>query len=166
MTLLPNTTITFRKTFDLPGLDESLPAGAYDIGGFPRATEACAGARLDSAPLRLHPRLSHPGPERNLTVRQSDLKAAAVREATADASPGDRPLPDTLLDRMLADPMIRLVMVADKVSETEIRSMYQCRQVERSATRPDPKGKTALGYGPAAAVTGPRPGSPRPGIGE
>jgi hypothetical protein len=168
MTLLPNTTITFRNAFDLPGFDESLPAGAYEIGGFPCAPGTCAGARLDtgSVTLRLHPRQSHPGLERSLTVRHSDLKAAAIRDAATEAVPCDGPQPDTFLDRMLADPMIRLVMVADRVSETEIRSMYRSLPIGRTAARPALKGKTAPGYRPVADDTGPRPGSPRPGIGE
>lgn len=170
VTPLPQTTITFRNAFDLPGFDESLPAGAYEIGGFPRTTGTGDSARIDSVTLRLHPRRSHPGLERRLTVLQSDLKAAAVRDAKTEAlsSPGPLPdmLPDTFLDRMLADPMIRLVMRADRVSEAEIRKAYQCPPIRRTVERPVLKAKATPEYGPDANGTGPRPGSRRPGIGE
>lgn len=66
--------------------------------------------------------------------------------------------PVAFLDQMLADPMIRLVMTADGVSEVELRHLYRLRPAERSLhmTRPAsvPDG------------AGPRPGSPRLGIGE
>ena len=66
--------------------------------------------------------------------------------------------PVAFLDQMLADPMIRLVMTADGVSEAEIRHLYQPRPADRA--RPITRGA------PVPDGSGPRPGSSRPGIGE
>lgn len=62
--------------------------------------------------------------------------------------------PVAFLDQMLVDPMIRLVMTADGVSEAEIRHFYRLRPEPITRHAPIPDG------------SGPRPGSPRPGIGE
>ena len=72
------------------------------------------------------------------------------------ASAGCHPV--TFVDRMLADPMIRLVMMADAVSEAEIRHLYRPRPAQRAQTIPH---RPSVPGG-----SGPRPGSPRPGIGE
>ncbi|ETA53129.1 hypothetical protein [Ponticoccus alexandrii] len=66
--------------------------------------------------------------------------------------------PVAFLDHMLADPMIRLVMIADGVSEIEIKHLYRPRSTQRVQTIPQ--------YAPVPNGSGPRPGSPRPGIGE
>ena len=62
---------------------------------------------------------------------------------------------DVYVERMLADPMTQLVMRADGVSESEIRTLYRARSAIKL---------TSLAKG--APETGPQPGSPRPGIGE
>ena len=69
------------------------------------------------------------------------------------------------IERMLADPLIRLVMEADGVSETEIRSLY--RNVMSTAQQsPAPAFRyQASTYFPLPEAS-PCPGSPRPGIGE
>ncbi len=66
--------------------------------------------------------------------------------------------PDSYVDRMLADPMTRLVMAADGVSDAEVRGFYRRRIIQTS--RPVMPG-FAFDDQP-----GPFPGSPRPGIGE
>lgn len=66
--------------------------------------------------------------------------------------------PVAFLDQMLADPMIRLVMMADGVSEIEIRHLYRSRPAQNAQTLPR---RT-----PGPDGVGPRPGTPRPGIGE
>lgn len=62
---------------------------------------------------------------------------------------------DVYVERMLADPMTQLVMRADGVSESEIRTLYRARSAIKLTSR-------AI----CAPETGPQPGSPRPGIGE
>ena len=66
--------------------------------------------------------------------------------------------PVAFLDQMLADPMIRLVMMADSVSEAEIRHLYRSRPTQKAQTLPQ--------RAPVPDGAGPRPGTPRPGIGE
>ncbi|MBN7786354.1 hypothetical protein JYP51_15620 [Ponticoccus gilvus] len=66
--------------------------------------------------------------------------------------------PVAFLDHMLADPMIRLVMMADGVSEIEVKHLYRPCATQRLQTIPQ--------CVPVPNGPGPRPGSPRPGIGE
>lgn len=66
--------------------------------------------------------------------------------------------PVAFLDQMLSDPMIRLVMTADGVSEAEIRQFYR--------SRPAQKAQSLAQRAPVPDGSGPRPGSSRPGIGE
>ncbi|KHQ51289.1 hypothetical protein [Mameliella alba] len=66
--------------------------------------------------------------------------------------------PVAFLDQMLADPMIRLVMTADGVSEADLRHLYWSRAAQMAQTTPQ--------RAPVDDGSGPCPGSPRPGIGE
>ena len=85
------------------------------------------------------------------------------------ASPQMRERParpyNRFVERMLADPLIRLVMDADGVSEAEIRSLYG--NVTSTAGQSP---AASFQYQASTCVplpqTGPRPGSPRPHIGE
>lgn len=112
---------------------------------------------------RLQPRSLNPGkgPARAPTGRCGSLNDAASR----DELPG-KGLTEEFLERMLADPMTRLIMTADGVSEAEVRTLYQisdpaapqgCSQTHVS--------KLHLRE-PGTASPGPQPGSARPGIGE
>lgn len=77
------------------------------------------GTWQSSVLLRLHPRETHPGLSRTLTVPLADLDRAVARDKLTD-----KPLADYFLEEMLADPMIRLVMQADGVAESELRTLY------------------------------------------
>jgi hypothetical protein len=119
--MISRTTVVFARPFDLPGFDERLPAGEYDI-----ETELSAppdhrdpGQWKASVMLNLHPRSSHPGLARNLTVSLADLDGARARDKLTG-----KDLATFLLDALLADPMVRLVMTADGVSETHLRQLY------------------------------------------
>ena len=119
--MISRTTVAFARPFDLPGFDEQLPAGDYDI-----ETELSAPpdhrdpARWKaSVMVALHSRSSHPGLSRNLTVSLADLDGALARDKLTG-----KDLATFLLDALLADPMVRLVMEADGVSEVQLRSLY------------------------------------------
>jgi hypothetical protein len=77
--------------------------------------------------LKLHPRISHPGLARTLTVSLADLDHARARDKLTG-----RALSDFCLEEMLADPMVRLVMEADGVSAAHLRHLYSGRST------PDP----------------------------
>ncbi len=75
------TIAVYDRPFRLPGFDETLPAGEYDI-----ETELASPpdhkdpqAWKTSVVVHLHPRLSHPGLTRSLSVSLADLDLA-VRE--------------------------------------------------------------------------------------
>jgi hypothetical protein len=119
--VLSRTTIVFARPFDLPGFDERLPAGDYDIETelSPLHDHRDPGRWKASVMLELHPRSSHPGLARNLTVSLADLDGALARDKLTGKN-----LATFLLDEMLADPMVRLVMQADGVSEAQLRHLY------------------------------------------
>jgi hypothetical protein len=113
--------MTFVHAFTLPGFDEVLPPGDYDI-------QSEAGAHFDPAnpvacsgrgQVRLHARRAHPGLARSLSVSLTALSRAGLRDRERG-----RDLVDVFLDSMLSDPMIWLVMGADGVSEGEVRTLY------------------------------------------
>lgn len=119
--LRSKTVAVFSRPFTVPGFDEILPAGEYEIDTevasppdqrYPAAWKA-------SVLVKLHPRISHPGLARTLTVSLADLDQARARDKLTG-----RDLSDFLLEEMLADPMVQLVMKADGVSEAHLRQLY------------------------------------------
>jgi hypothetical protein len=119
--LTSKTVAVFARPFTLPGFAETLPAGDYEI-----ETELVSPpdqkdpeAWKASVLVKLHPRISHPGLARTLTVTLADLDHARARDKLTG-----RALSDFFLEEMLADPMVRLVMKADGVSEAHLRHLY------------------------------------------
>ncbi|RYH06754.1 hypothetical protein [Tropicimonas sp. IMCC6043] len=119
--LTSKTVAVFSQPFTVPGFDETLPAGEYEI-----ETELVSppdqrdpAAWKASVLVKLHPRISHPGLARSLTVSLADLDHARARDKLTGGT-----LSDFFLEEMLADPMIRLVMKADGVSEAQLRHYY------------------------------------------
>ncbi|MCU9848964.1 hypothetical protein OEZ60_13215 [Defluviimonas sp. WL0024] len=119
--LTSKTVAVFSRPFSVPGFAETLPAGEYEI-----ETELASppdqqdpAAWKASVLVKLHPRASHPGLARTLTVSLADLDHARARDKLTG-----RALSDFFLEEMLADPMIRLVMKADGVSEAHLRNLY------------------------------------------
>ncbi len=115
------TVAVFDRPFKLPGFDETLPAGEYDVETElasppdhkdPRAWKA-------SVMVHLHPRLSHPGLTRSLSVSLADLEHARAKDKLSGED-----LSQVFLEEMLADPMVQLVMQADGVSEAQLRHLY------------------------------------------
>lgn len=119
--LISKTVAVFARPFTLPGFDETLPAGEYEV-----ETEMVSPPdHLDphawkaSVLVKLHPRVSHPGLARTLTVSLVDLDNARARDKETGMA-----LSNAFLEEMLADPMVRLVMKADGVSEAHLRHLY------------------------------------------
>lgn len=119
--MIRRATATFSRAFTLPGFDEMLPAGEYDI-----ETELAAPVEhlnpddwKASVLVHLHPRESHPGLSRSLTVSLADLKFAAMKDGLSDTD-----LRYAFIEEMLVDPLVRLLMQADEISETELRRFY------------------------------------------
>ena len=126
---LCKSTAIFVRPFTVPGFSETLPAGEYDI-----ETELSAPPNhLDpeswkaSVVVHLHPRASHPRLERSLTVTLADLNSARAKDKFSG-----KELAVFLLEEMLADPMTRLVMEADGVSEMQIRYLYSAERTTES----------------------------------
>ncbi|MDU8944085.1 hypothetical protein [Ovoidimarina sediminis] len=157
------TTAVFLRAFQLPNISETLPAGEYEIETqlLEPLDRNEPGTWTSSVLVRLHPRTSHPGLSRTLTVPLAKLEHAAAKDKLTGEA-----LTDYFLEEMLADPMIRLVMRADGVAEAELRALYTGRsgagfgesQITRDTVEP---------FGnDDAGLQGPRMGSARPGTGE
>lgn len=119
--LTSKTVAVFTRPFTVPGFGETLPAGEYDI-----ETELASPpdhlhpeAWTASVLVKLHPRASHPGLARTLTVSLADLDQARARDKLTGKA-----LSDVFLEEMLADPMVTLVMKADGVSGAHLRHLY------------------------------------------
>lgn len=135
--LTSKTVAVFARPFTVPGFTETLPAGEYEI-----ETELVSPpdqkdpeAWKASVLVKLHPRTSHPGLARTLTVSLADLDYARARDKLTGKA-----LSDFFLEEMLADPMVRLVMEADGVSEAHVRSLY----LDRKTPDPDLGGRASM----------------------
>lgn len=134
--LISKTIAVFSRPFTVPGFAETLPAGEYEIetelvsppdNQDPEAWKA-------SVLVKLHSRVAHPGLARTLTVSLADLDHARAKDKLTG-----RALSDFFLEEMLADPMVRLVMKADGVSEAHLRHLYSGQEMPA----PDPNVPTA-----------------------
>jgi hypothetical protein len=119
--LTSKTVAVFTRPFTVPGFGETLPAGEYDI-----ETELASPpdhlhpeAWTASVLVKLHPRESHPGLARTLTVSLADLDHARARDKLTGKA-----LSDVFLEEMLSDPLVSLVMQADGVSGAHMRHLY------------------------------------------
>jgi hypothetical protein len=119
--LTSKTIAVFTRPFNIPGFDETLPPGSYEIETelasppdylHPEAWKA-------SVLVRLHAREAQPGLTRSLTVSLADLDHARAQDKLTG-----RAISDFFLEEMLADPMVRLVMKADGVSDVHLRHLY------------------------------------------
>ncbi|AXI57008.1 hypothetical protein SuNHUV7_27120 (plasmid) [Pseudoseohaeicola sp. NH-UV-7] len=131
------TVAVFARPFTVPGFTETLPAGEYEI-----ETELVSPPNQQdpeawkaSVLVKLHPQISHPGLARTLTVSLADLDYARARDKLTGKA-----LSDFFLEQMLADPMVRLVMKADGVSEAHLRHLYS----DRKTPDPDLGGRASI----------------------
>lgn len=140
--LTSNTVAVFSRPFTVPGFNETLPAGEYEIEtelpSLPDQRDPAAWKA--SVLVKLHPRMSHPGLARTLTVSLADLDQARARDKLTG-----REKSDFFLEEMLADPMVQLVMKADGVSETNLRHLYSGSGTSDPNLAAPPSKTTALG---------------------
>ena len=115
------TTAVFARPFVVPGLDEVLPAGEYRVEAEIPAPSGLADpeAWKASVLVHLHPTPGSPGLARTLTLPLQDLERALARDKLSG-----QPLADFFLEEMLADPMVRLFMQSDGVSEEHVRRLH------------------------------------------
>lgn len=163
MTATIKTTAVFVRPFQLPSFNETLPPGEYEI-----ETQLLEpvdwiepGTWTSSVLVHLHPRASHPGLRRTLTVPLADLEHAGAKDKLTG-----KELTDYFLEEMLADPMIRLVMQADGVNEAELRELYSARPQGSRTGAGETRSAAAPRKWTETDDSGPRVGSGRPGIGE
>lgn len=97
----------FHRPFRLPGGEETFPPGEYAVE-VERAEEPRAAVLIH---LRRYP--EGEGPVRTLTLPLADVQAALAGRRTAPP-----------LDDLLTDPMVRLFMASDGVTDDEVRSLY------------------------------------------
>ncbi|ULB12625.1 hypothetical protein ORIO_22955 (plasmid) [Cereibacter azotoformans] len=115
-------TAVFLRPFRLPGFDGELPAGRYQLDTEIRAPADMTdpAAWRASVVVHLHPAADMPNLARALTVRLADIDAAVARDEASGQS-----LDRFFLQAMLDDPMIRMVMEADGVTEADLRRLYE-----------------------------------------
>ncbi|SFU41599.1 hypothetical protein SAMN04488527_102122 [Aliiroseovarius crassostreae] len=131
------TVAVFDKPFKLPGFDETLPAGEYNIETefAPPPDHNAPEAWKASVIVHLHPRVSHPGLTRSLSVSLVDLDHARAKDKLSGKA-----LSQAFLEEMLADPMVQLVMQADGVTEAQLRHLYSGIRVSHTNTdSPEPE---------------------------
>ncbi|MHA6346373.1 hypothetical protein [Roseivivax sp. CAU 1761] len=157
------TTAIFLRSFQLPGFNETLPPGEYEVETYflDPVNWIEPGDWRASVLLNLHPRASHPGLSRTLTVPLADLEFAIAKDKLTE-----QPLADFFLEEMLADPMIRLVMQADGVEPSEVRQLYSGARIGKHGTSTDKHQTQARSKAHSTDDHGPHFGSTRPKIGE
>lgn len=121
MKVRSKSTVVFSRPFVIPGFDEVLPAGEY---AFEAELEAPTGfsspeSCIASVLIYLHPKAKSPGLAQTLTIPFQELERALAEDKLSG-----QPLADFFLEEMLADPMVRLVMQSDGVSEADMRRLY------------------------------------------
>jgi hypothetical protein len=114
------TTAVFLKAFVVPGLSEVLPAGEYAVQVELQAPPGFADPKLWKASVlvQLHPIPGSPGLSRTLTISLADLEHALAKDKLSG-----QPLADFVLEEMLVDPMVRLFMQSDGVTEEDLRRL-------------------------------------------
>ena len=115
------TTAIFLREFEVPGLSEVLPAGEYAGLVELQAPPGCADPETWKASVlvQLHPTPGSPGLSRTMTISLADLEHALAKDKLSG-----RPLADFVLEEMLADPMVRLFMRSDGVTEDDMRRLH------------------------------------------
>ena len=110
-------TAVFQRPFVVPGLEEVLPAGEYLLEAeiAPGAVDP-EGARVL---VHLHPTPGSPALARSLTLPLAELDRAVARDKLTG-----RPLADHLLEQLLEDPMVRLFMESDGISDEDMRRLH------------------------------------------
>lgn len=130
---MTKTVVIFDRPFKVPGFDETLPAGEYDIETDIASPPDHRDPEAWKASVMIHllPRMSHPGLTRSLLVSLLDFDKACARDKLTG-----KQVSEVFLEEMLADPMVLLVMKADGVSEAQLRHLYSgSKNVEVSSNQ-------------------------------
>jgi hypothetical protein len=98
-----------------------LPAGEYAVEVELQAPlgHADPGLWKASVLVQLHPTPDSPGLSRTMTISLADLEHALAKDKLSG-----QPLADFVLEEMLADPMVRLFMKSDGVTEDDMRRLH------------------------------------------
>jgi len=130
--LTSRSVIFLSKPFRVPGHDETLPEGEYELETelHPAPAHQSPGSWKASVMVKLHPLASHPGLARTLTLSMADLDQAQARDKKTGTQLSTR-----FLEEMLADPMVQMVMEADGYSEMQLRHLYFAQNRSGDATR-------------------------------
>lgn len=120
--------MTFNRPFVLDGFKGTLPAGTYELES---EQELLDGMSLPDCPrtsvlIHLHSKIGSPALAQTRTVPWEVLERAQIRDQAPAESPSD-----VVMNRLLADPIVRMVMLSDGVSETDVR-----RVVSAARARP------------------------------
>lgn len=118
-------TAVFLKPFMAGGMKDALPGGAYEVEAELEAPPGHSSPQewKASVVIHLHPVAESPGLVRTLTIPLAELEFALAQDKLSDQL-----VAGGLLDRMLADPMVRLIMRSDGVSEAFTRRLFsRCR---------------------------------------
>lgn len=128
-TWIRKSTATFKWPFMLDGFDGWLPAGTYELESEQVILDAVSlpDCLRTSVLIHLHSEVGSPALVRTLTVPWEALERAQF----CDQAPTELPS-DVLLDRLLADPIVRLVMLSDGVSETEVRRVVKAARARNT----------------------------------
>ena len=76
--------------------------------------------------MQLHPTPGSPGLSRTLTISLADLEHALAKDKLSG-----KPLTDFVLEEMLVDPMVRLFMQSDGVTEEDLRRLRTGRYASK-----------------------------------
>ena len=112
------TTAVFTSPFVVSGLDEVLPAGEYRVEAEVRAPGDPKGWKAQVL-VHLHPTPGSPALARTLTLPLAELDRVVARDKLSG-----RPLADFVLEEMLSDPMVRLFMASDGISDDDMRRLH------------------------------------------
>lgn len=150
-----------RDTVISPGLKNRFPA----LAGFPYV-RPFAGHPLCCPPDSETPEWGTLSAVSVLRPREAHRKDTPERQSRERTGGAPIMLPNRFVEQMLADPMIQLIMLADGVSDAEIRTLYSVSPPASGQSRTSHLGRQPSASDPMSVGDGPRPGSPRPGIGE
>lgn len=112
------TTAVFTSPFVVPGLDEVLPPGEYPVEAEVRVPGDPKGWKAQVL-VHLHPTPGSPALARTLTLPLEELDRVLARDKLSG-----RPLADFVLEEMLSDPMVRLFMASDGISDDDMRQVH------------------------------------------
>jgi len=120
-TTISKYTAVFLRPFVAGGIKEALPAGEYEVEVELQAPLGHSSPQEWSASVlvHLHSLAESPGLVRTLTIPLAELEHALAQDKLSG-----EPSAGSLLDRMLADPMVREIMRSDGVSEAYMRRLF------------------------------------------